>query len=625
MGRFLLGISGVLAAAFAAPAALAADGAAVYEAQCAGCHEAGAARAPTRDKLAEMPPESIVTALETGAMRVIGQWNLDGPERVAVAEYLSGKTYDPDWRGSADAACGTAHVPSDDPFAAPHWNGWGVDLRNTRHQPAAMAGLDRSDVGALELAWVYAFPGETVVEAQPSVVDGVLYVGSRSGEVLALDAASGCTYWSFQAGASIKNATRLAKVARDGKDPRLTVFVGDIAGWIYAIDALTGELVWKIRADAHPAARIVGGIQVHEGDLYIGVSSLEEGLSMDPDYACCTFRGSVLRIDAATGRVLWQRYTIDEPATEQGVNSRGKLKRGPSGASIWSAPTLDLALGRLYVATSDNYSHPATATSDAVLALSMDTGEIEWVYQGLAGDVWNSSCHVETNANCPDDQGPDEDMGSSPMLVTLASGKRVLAAGQKTGILHVLDPDDGGKLLWQRKVAEGGILGGIEWGPATDGRRFYVAKADVTWRDQRFISNDTELNPYTGGGLVAIDAESGSIAWEAPPLDCAGRESCSPAQTAAVTSTPGAVFSGSLSGVMRAFDPDTGRELWRFDTVRDYEAVNGARARGGAIDGPGPVVVNGRVYVTSGYAKFGGLPGNVLLAFEPRSRSAASR
>ena len=478
-----------------------------------------------------------------------------------------------------------------------------------------MAGVARNEVAELELKWTFAFPGETVVEAQPSVVDGRIYVGSRSGTVYVLDAATGCTYWTYQAGASIKNATRLAEV---GERKQLMVFFGDIAGWLYALDAISGELVWKIRSDAHPAARIVGGIQEHDGALYVGVSSLEEGLSIDPNYPCCSFIGSVLKIDAATGRVIWQTYTIDEPVRPRGKNKQGKETRGPSGASIWSAATLDHKLKRLYVATSDNYSHPATPTSDAILALSMDTGAIEWVYQGLANDVWNTACHTDTTANCPDDQGPDEDMGSSPMLLTLPDGSRLLAAGQKTGILHVLDPDKQGKLLWQQKVAEGGILGGIEWGPATDGRRFYVAKADATWRDQRFLTNDTVLNPDTGGGMVAIDAATRKIVWEVAPVSCEGRAFCSPAQTAAVTVIPGVVFTGSLSGVMRAFDTETGDLLWHYDTVREYDAVNGARASGGAIDGPGAVIADGMVLVTSGYAKFGGAPGNVLLAFKPR-------
>lgn len=588
------------------------DGATVYAEQCASCHDSGAARTPTRETLAAMAPDTIVQALETGAMRIIGLWNLTGPERVAVAEYLSGKAYDPNWRADAIKECDATLALDKDLFARPHWNGWGVDDQNTRFQPAAMAGISRSDVAKLELKWVFAFPGESIVESPPTVVDGVLYTGSRSGTVYAFDADTGCTYWTYRATSPIKNAIRVAAVGEQGTP---LLFFGDIAGYLYALNPLNGELVWRIRADSHPAARIVGGVQFHNDAIYVGVSSLEEGLSMDPNYACCSFRGSVLKIDAATGRVVWQTWTIDEAAKPRGKNKRGKETQGPSGASVWSAVTLDHKLGRLYVATSDNYSHPATDTSDAVLALSMDTGEIEWVYQGLANDVWNSSCHVDENANCPDDQGPDEDMGSSPMLITLPSGERLLAAGQKTGILHVLDPDQDGKLLWQKKLAEGGILGGIEWGPATDGKRFYVAKADVTWRDQRFISADTELNPETGGGIVAVDAATAEIVWEAPPVSCEGRKSCSPGQTAAVTAIPGVVFSGSLSGVMRAFDADTGDLLWHFDTVRSYDAVNGAAAHGGAIDGPGPVVVDGMVYIMSGYAKFGGLGGNVLLAF----------
>ena len=590
-----------------------ADGADVYAKQCAACHDSGAARTPTKKALQDLEAETIVHALESGVMRVIGQWNLNGPERIAVAEYLSGKTYDASWRNNQGTSCAAPIEASANPFDSPHWNGWAVDKGNSRFQSAEMAKLAAGDLSKLGLKWVFAFPGETNVEGQPTIVDGRMYVGSRSGTLYVLDAKSGCTYWTYQAGAVIKNAPLVVQV---GEQNRLMVFFGDISGWIYALDAINGELIWRIRGDSHPAARIVGGIQHHEGALYVGVTSLEEGLAMDPNYPCCSMRGSVLRIDAATGRTVWQTYTIDEQPKAQGKNKQGKETIGPSGATVWSAPALDLKLKRVYVATSDNYSRPATDSSDAIVAMSMETGEKLWVYQGLAGDAWNSSCHIETNANCPDDQGPDEDMGSSPMLITLANGKRIIAAGQKTGVMHVIDPDNNGKLLWQKKVASGGILGGIEWGPANDGKRLYVAKADATWKDQRFISADTELNPNTGGGMVAIDATSGEIAWEAPPGSCEGRKNCSPAQNAAVTVIPGAVFSGSLSGVMKAYDTDTGKVLWEFDTVRDYESINGAKARGGAIDGPGPVVVDGMLYVTSGYAKFGGLPGNVLLAFE---------
>lgn len=604
---------GLFFASYASASPVSPKGAEVYQKQCAACHDSGAARTPAKKSLQDLTPETIVHALESGVMRVIGQWNLNGPERVAVAEYLSGKTYNPAWQNKRANSCEKPIQASAAPFDAPHWNGWAIDNENSRFQPATMAGLNASDVSKLTLQWAFAFPGETNVEGQPTIVDGRIYVGSRSGTLYVLDAKSGCTYWTYQAGAVIKNAPRLEQI---GPQKQLTVFFGDISGWLYALDAISGDLIWRIRADSHPAARIVGGIQYHDGALYVGVTSLEEGLAMDPNYPCCSFRGSVLKIDAATGRRIWQSYTIDELPKSQGKNNQGKETVGPSGATVWSAPALDLKLSRLYVATSDNYSQPATDTSDSIVAMSMDTGQKIWVYQGLAGDAWNSSCHVETNANCPDDTGPDEDMGSSPMLITLASGKRIIAAGQKTGVMHVIDPDNNGKLLWQKKVAEGGILGGIEWGPANDGKRLYIAKADATWKEQRFISADTELNPHTGGGIIALDATSGETLWDAPAGSCEGRKNCSPAQNAAVTVIPEVVFSGSLSGVMRAYDAASGKVIWEFDTVRSYDAINGAAAQGGAIDGPGPVVVDGMLYLTSGYAKFGGLPGNVLLAFK---------
>ena len=588
----------------------------IYDKQCASCHDNAAGRTPTKKMLNDLSAGAIVTAMETGVMRVIGQWNMDGPQRVAVAEYLSGEKYTANWQGGKTNICESPIKTSADTFGKAHWNGWGNSDENMRYQDASSAGLTKDDVGKLKLKWAFAFPGESNVESQPTVVDGRIYIGSKTGKMYVLDADTGCTYWTFQADNSIKNAALLKEV---GPEKRLVAFFGDIGGWIYAIDAVTSELIWKIRGDTHAAARIVGGFQHHEGALYVGITSLEEGLAIDPTYKCCSFRGTILKIDAGTGRTIWQTYTIDEQPVAQGETTRGHAMVGPSGATVWSAVTIDKKLNRIYAATSDNYSAPATDSSDSIVALSMETGKIEWVYQGLAGDAWNASCQNGTGENCPDDAGPDEDMGSSPMLMELPSGKRILAAGQKTGVLHAMDPDDNGKLLWQKKLAEGGILGGIEWGPANDGRQIYVAAADATWRDQKFLSADTELNPETGGGMFAVDPATGNIIWEAPPGSCEGRvespNKCSPAQNAGVTVIPGAVFSGALSGVLKAYDTETGEIIWEYDTLRDYTSVSGAKARGGALDGPGTVIVDGTVFVTSGYAKFGAHGGNVLLAF----------
>lgn len=587
------------------------DGKAVYAQHCAACHAGGAARAPTLETLSRMEPAAVVRALETGVMRVVGTFSLNGPQRIAVAEYVTGRKYDVNWIASSANLCAAAAWPAADPFAAPHWNSWGADPRNTRHQPGEMARLPKDKVGTLELQWTFAFPGETLAEAHPTVVDGRLFVGSRSGTVYALDARTGCTAWTFQAGAAVKGPVLIGRIA----DGRLLAFFGDVAGHAYAVDAASGTQVWQIRADEHPSARLTGGFQLLRGKLYIPVSSLEEGLAADPAYACCTFRGAIVKVDAATGALDWKQYTIAEPPHQETSSVTGKRHFGPNGAAVWSALTIDEQANRLYASTGDNYTQPATTTSDAILALDLDTGEVLWAYQGLPGDAWNASCTLPDKSNCPHSDGPDHDMGSSPILVTRADGRRLLLGGQKTGVMHAIDPDRRGEVVWKTQVGEGGIIGGIEWGSAADARAVYVAVSDARWAGGRFFGDSVQLDPAQGGGLFALSLADGKPLWQAPPVSCTGRERCSPAQSAAVTAIPGVVFSGAMSGVMRAFDTETGAVLWEFDTVRDYTTVNGAPGRGGAIDQAGPVVVDGWVYFNSGYANWGGLPGNVLLAF----------
>lgn len=589
------------------------DGKAIYTKTCAGCHEGGATRAPTPETLKQMQPTAVVRALETGVMRMVGNFNLSGPQRIAVAEYVTGKPYDANWAAKTTNQCPPAKWPAADPFAAPQWNGWGANQQNSRFQPAARAKLDRDGVKQLELQWAFAFPGETLAEAHASVVDGRLFVGSRSGTVYALDAKRGCTHWTFQANAAVKGPILVGQV-----DDHLLAFFGDVSGRAYAVDAVTGAAQWQLVADAHPSARLTGGFQLVNGKLYIPVSSLEEGLAADPNYKCCTFRGAVMQVEPLTGKVNWKQYTIPEAATHEIKGPSGKVQIGPNGASVWSSPTIDVEHHRLYVATGDNYTQPATLTSDGIMAMSLDKGKVLWTYQGLAGDAWNVACTLQAKANCPREEGPDHDMGSSPILVTLANGKRLLLGGQKTGVLHAIDPDHKGKVVWKTRVGKGGILGGIEWGSAADDKAVYVAVSDARWAGGLFFGDKVALDPKAGGGLFALNLADGKPLWQAPPVSCAGRERCSPAQTAAVTVIPGVVFSGSMSGVMRAFNTDNGEVLWTYDTAHAYKTVNDAEGKGGAIDQAGVVVVDGWVYMNSGYANWGGLPGNVLLAFKPR-------
>jgi len=594
--------------------AISRSGEAVYQANCASCHSSGSPRTPTLANLKKLETGRIVHALESGVMRVIGTFELNGPERVAVAEYITNKPYEANWRGATTNECAEHTWPGPDPFTRPHWNGWGGSLGNTRFQPAAHANLERDAVPRLKLKWAFAFPGETFTESQATIVDGRLFIGSPSGTVYALDAKTGCTAWTFTANAGVKAPIT---IGRNGGADRYAAYFGDQSGYIYALDAATGKLLWKKQGDDHESARVTGGIQFFEGRVYVPMSSLEELLTVVPDYVCCVFRGSVAAYDAATGDRIWKHYMItDEPVTKT-EDTVGNPMLGPSGASVWSAVTIDQKLRRIYVGTGDNYSNPTTDTSDAIVALSLDTGEQLWIYQGLGGDAWNIGCGMESKYGCPKDAGPDEDMGASPILVNRPDGSRVLIGAQKSGVAHTLDPDRDGALLWKRKVAEGGVQGGLQWGQSSDGRFIYASRSDLNWLDSGVYGPEPKIDPNKGGGLMAINLDDGEIAWEVAPVDCTGREQCSPAQTQAVTAIPGVVFSGSQSGEMRAFDTTTGELLWRFDAVREYETVNGARGQGGSIDQAGTVIVDGMVYFNSGYSKWGARGGNVVLAFEP--------
>ena len=588
------------------------DGETVYKAECASCHDSNTPRTPTFSTLTELPTSRIVGALETGAMRIIGTFNLTGPERVAVSEFITGKPYDQKWDDSGKNMCQPAPWPASDPFAAPFWNGWGNGLANTRFQSAEHAKLSAADVPKLELKWAFAFPGETFMESQPTVVGGRLFIGSPNGTVYALDAKTGCTHWRYKAKGPVKAPVSVSAL----DNGKYGVFFGDQSGRVYSLDAADGSLRWMDVGDDHPSARVTGGVQIHNGTVYVPMASFEEVLAMAPDYTCCVFRGSVLAYETDSGKRLWKQFTIEQAPSPIGKDTNGKVMHGPSGAGVWSAVTIDPKRQLIYIGTGDNYSTPASDTSDSVVALALDSGKITWIYQGLSGDAWNVGCMAKEQVNCPQNTGPDEDMGASPILATLPDGSNVLIGAQKSGVAHALDPDAKGKLKWKKKLAEGGVQGGLQWGQATDGSVLYASRSDVRWTSpEGVIGNEIELDPNAGGGLVAVDLTSSEILWDAPPVSCAGRTRCSPAQGAAVSVIPGVVFSGSQSGEMRAFDAATGKEIWRFDAVRDFDTVNGAKGRGGSIDQAGTVIVDGRVYFNSGYSKFGANPGNVLLSF----------
>jgi len=591
-----------------APSAQQPSGEAVYKARCAGCHDQVTPRVPNREALAKMSSTRILRALDFGVMMPVA-YPLRRDERVAVASYLGTTARDPEPPAAAFCRDRTVRIAAG---STPRWNGWSPTGANTRFQTAAAGGLTGDQTRRLQLRWAFAFDGDVSAFNQPTVLGSTLYVGSAGGMVYALDTASGCIKWSFQANGPVRSALRAVQV------PLGTALVfSDLVGWVYALDAANAKVLWKTRIEDHEATRLTGGAAVDNGIVFVPVASWEESRALGAAYPCCTFRGSIVALRAADGSQVWKTYLIDGPAKQTGTARSGTPQFGPSGAGVWATPTVDTRRGRLYIATGDNYSSPTTATSDAIMALDIKTGRIVWTRQMTKNDAYNSACG-DRGANCPTENGPDFDFGSSVLLVT-AGSRELLLAGQKSGIVWALDPDRMGDVVWQQRVGRGGVNGGVQWGMASDDRQVYAAVSDVARVPRPGASAQdpqrTMLSPTEGGGLTALALADGAKAWSVKPPACSATPGCSPAQSAAVTAIPGVVFSGSLDGHLRAYATADGSVIWDVDTAREYSAVNGVKGHGGSLDGPGAVVVGGMVFVNSGYSRFGGMPGNVLLAF----------
>ena len=556
---------------------------------------------------------AILQALEGGSMQMQAA-GMTAAERVALAIYLA--TPAPKAASMPPSALCAETPAFRDTAQAPHWSGWSSDVTNTRFQDAKSAGLTVADVPRLKLKWAFSLGDGIVARSQPAVAGGRMFLGTQTGAVYSLDARTGCIYWTAQADKGIRSALTYGAASGPAKQP--TVYFGDTGANASALDAATGKVLWKVHVDDHFAAMITAAPQLHRGVLYVSVSSIEEALAPLSKYECCTFRGSVVALDAASGKILWKTYTIPEAARQTKKSTAGVQFYGPAGAGVWSTPTFDEKRNAVYVATGDNYSDPATTTSDAVIAMDAKTGKMLWSRQLTPNDTYNVGCEVPGKANCPDTTGPDLDFGQPPILVSLENAKRALVIGQKSGVAHALDPDHEGAVLWQTRLGKGGMLGGMQWGSAADRDHMYAAVSDYVVRvpDQSAPQGFRNLgNPDQAGGLFALKLTNGEKVWSATPSACGDRKGCSAAHSQAVTVIPGAVFSGSLDGHLRAHSTSTGEILWDVDTAREYETVNGARARGGSLDGPGPVIAGGILYANSGYGQYGGMPGNVLLAF----------
>jgi len=584
------------------------DGETLFTARCAMCHTLGFL-APTVEQMGRLSVEQIEAVMWHGAMQEHAN-GLSRPQRLAIARWLGSEEVAQRAPDPGVRQCAPADAPTRS--GAGTWAGWSPDNRFTRFVDDP--GVTPARVRGTALHWAHPFPVHTAFSGSGNPVavrDGVIYTGNLNHFIYAIDEVRGCARWTFRAEGRVRS-----NVALFGE---LLVF-GDLLANVYALDVATGELRWRTRVDWTPGARITGNVTVNAGVAYVPVSSLEEVAAMKMDLPCCTFRGAVVALDLAGGAIKWKTHTIDRYAEYLGTNEMGVERFGPSGVPVWSGISVDDKRGLLYVGNGNQFTEPVVIESDAVMALDIATGAKRWVKnlapEQMGGqDIYHLACEAwwdPERKNCspenPAGHG-DRDIGAPPALVTRTDGRDVIVVGSKDGMLYALDPDNGGALLWNIRVGKGGEVGGIEYGVAADGRYAYAPVVDM----------NADLS--SNGSLTAVDLITGEAAWRVENIeaDCAGKPTppCGTAVMTPPTVAGGVVFVGLVDGTLRAYDTTNGEEVWKFDTAREFDGINGQRGSGGSLGNGGPVVVGNRIYVTSGFNILNvGMPGNVLLSFE---------
>jgi len=596
----------------------------LFEQHCATCHENANSKAPRREALATVSFENIMLSLEFGRMQPQAA-GLDKLQKAAVAKYLAADNkVDESWIEAS--RCESSSINTSDVLS----DGWGLTSGNRRYVPADKSGISRDNVESLKLKWSFVYPQVSDARSQPVLTKDTVFVGSKSGNVFALDKHKGCVKWRYKADSSIRSALVLGQ-----QDGQSLLFFGDTLSSAYALDAQSGQLLWKKSLSLFPTSVITGSPTFHDNTLYVPISSYEIAAAGMAQYPCCRSHGAVIALDANTGEQRWVWHGTAN-ATLQAKDENGRMRFGPSGVSVWSTPTVDVKRGLLYFGTAENLSRPATDTSDAVVAIGLDDGKLRWKYQGLKDDVWNSGC-LSNGPNCPENAGPDFDFGASIILTQNAQGRDVLLAGQKSGAVFAFDPDGykglQGKLLWKNTDTMNSVYSpnpGVHWGMAVEGQKLFVPIADST-------------RPFPGytprPGLYALDINTGKNLWSSPvkrSCELSGtlsenyglkaiREKASVEQSAcsfhfslssAATATDGLVFAGGLDGILRAYDTRDGSIVWQTQTAQAFKGVNGIDGHGGSIDVDGAVIGEGMLFIHSGYSMFGQLPGNVLLGYE---------
>ena len=587
----------------------------LYIEHCAGCHEAQVYKAPHTTWLELMSPQVLYRSITEGIMQSQTAHLSDGDKQHIVEYITQMRLGDPD-AGPKVAWC-DASASIFTSLDENQLTGWGHNT--SRYVSSDAAGFNRSQIADLKLKWSFGFPASTRARSQPTIAMGAVFVGSQDGTVYAFDLETGCVRWTYAARAEVRTGITLGKRGPNGA---ATAYFGDIIANLYAVDATTGELVWQTSPDQHHSATLTGTPAYAAGKLYVPVSSLEVVTAANPDYACCTFRGHVMAVDSGDGSVIWDSYAIPNPPASVGTTSVGTDMLGPSGAPVWTSPTVDVDKNLLIFGTGENYSSPADTNSDAVIAVALDTGERLWSRQTFPGDAWNVACMMADNPNCPEEDGPDYDQASSPLLVDIGEGKTVVVAGQKDGRVFALDWETGQNKLWEVKLGRGSIQGGVHFGMAADGTTVYVPINDMN--DTR---NGEWLDPELARpGVSAVNAIPGEVLWSHVQENVCGegRPFCDPGVSAAITATDGAVIAGHLDGIIRIYDRDSGKIIWSYNTTTPVTGTNGVIAKGGGMSGSGPALGAGHMVINSGYGLYNHEAGNALLVFAPKATGSIS-
>ncbi|MBM89172.1 MAG: hypothetical protein CMQ41_12425 [Gammaproteobacteria bacterium] len=486
-----------------------------------------------------------------------------------------------------------------------------VDGNNPRHLSSEQAGLTASDLSNLMLAWAVAFPATSGLRAAPVIIGEIIfYSATDSGRVFAFDINTGCAKWVYESGTRLRSSLAYGVVNGEG----ILVF-SDMPGSIHAINAENGEEIWVASGQASDnQGMLTGAPVIHEDKIIVPISGSGVITGGNPNYECCENHGAVTALNVHSGEKLWEYHTMPRAQYTGQVSATGVKQRGPSGAPIWTTPTIDASRNQIYVTTGENTSHPTTNTSDAIIALDLETGEEKWVFQALANDMWNFGCGAG-GPNCiilEDTNSVDYDFGG-PAVLADSGGRELLIAGQKSGDIWALDPDTG-QLVWNQRVGEGTALGGNHWGIAVDSERAFLT-----------INDPGGMGRNSVPGIYTYFVGTGEPSWfyQVEPECNDERDSrlrrCEELHGFSATplSIDGAVITGALDGRLFVFDSDSGEILFKYDTVRDYETVNGVEGYGGSIDSHSIAAGSGMVFVGSGYGQFGQVAGNVLLAFKP--------